>query len=738
MSKLNFCVSLSSVAMLFLTFETCYAQGTSQLTSIQEPIKSSKPSKPTTNEKLQKVEVKTSKDYDPRRFDTASKIVITDEEISRFGDTDLLDILKRLPSISVVDGGIRMRGLGSGYTQVLLNGQPSPPGFTVESIPPDLIERIEIVRSASAEFSTQAIAGTINVILKKAITLAQRTLKTGMSARGDFLSGANASLQLADKIEEVSYSVPLNVNFNRFKNLENTSQLKQLNATGFTYLLRDTKSANYNHSRSVSLSPRINWAHDSNGTLTADSYISAGNNSGQNRLKINTLIGITNKIPIEDYDTYSEYQNVSGNLSYIRKLEDSAKWDMRVGASTSRSNSSGRTLGKSMTESPLFDRRVTSSGHNRGINANSKYTAPYIENHAISLGGEMSIREQMNTNATRGTTAIQEQVTPINLDENAEIHTTRLAFFAQDEWTLTKNFSLYLGARWEALETKGKGNMMDEVHHRSSVWSPIFQTLLKIPDHNNIQLRFALARTYKAVNTNSLFHRRYYSTNNSATSPDSIANPALKPELSTGFDVGIEHFFTGGVLSANVFVRNINGITLNQLSNIGGVWVTMPINAGHAVTRGLELEMKLPLKLLYNDAPEIDIRMNAGFNSSRLDSVAGPNNRLASQVPLRVNIGTDYKLTAMPLTIGGNFSFQNFGQVRISQNQRNYSTVSRSLDAFALWKFDRMTNLRFSLSNLIQRPALSENIYTDTTGSIIQSSRNPSKINMRLNFEHRF
>ena len=31
-------------------------------------------------------------------------------------------------------------------------------------VAPDLIERIEIVRSASAEFSTQAVAGTINII----------------------------------------------------------------------------------------------------------------------------------------------------------------------------------------------------------------------------------------------------------------------------------------------------------------------------------------------------------------------------------------------------------------------------------------------------------------------------------------------------------------------------------------------------------------------------------------------
>jgi outer membrane receptor for ferrienterochelin and colicins len=32
-----------------------------------------------------------------------------------------------------------------------------------------VIERIEVLRAASAEFSTQSIAGTINIVLKKAV-----------------------------------------------------------------------------------------------------------------------------------------------------------------------------------------------------------------------------------------------------------------------------------------------------------------------------------------------------------------------------------------------------------------------------------------------------------------------------------------------------------------------------------------------------------------------------------------
>lgn len=122
--------------------------------------------------------------YDPRRDDTASKIVVNHEEIVKYGDTSVLDVLKRVPGVTVSAGNgrggeIQMRGLGSGYTQILINGERAPAGFSIDSLSPDVIEKIEVLRAASAEYSTRSIAGTINIVLKKAIKTAQRELKAG-------------------------------------------------------------------------------------------------------------------------------------------------------------------------------------------------------------------------------------------------------------------------------------------------------------------------------------------------------------------------------------------------------------------------------------------------------------------------------------------------------------------------------------------------------------------------------
>ena len=125
-------------------------------------------------EQLEPVNITGSRpdDVQERRQSTAAKIIIGREEIDRFGDSTLGDVLKRLPGVTIQGrpgrgGQIRLRGLGSGYTQILLDGERVPPGFSLDSLSPDQIERIEILRAPTAETGARAIAGTINIITRE-------------------------------------------------------------------------------------------------------------------------------------------------------------------------------------------------------------------------------------------------------------------------------------------------------------------------------------------------------------------------------------------------------------------------------------------------------------------------------------------------------------------------------------------------------------------------------------------
>lgn len=99
--------------------------------------------KPSEEAKQPVAEVNIVGQYDPRRDDTASKIVMTRDEILKYGDTNILDVMKRLPGVTVSGASgfgrgaeVRMRGLGSGYTQILLDGERAPAGFSLEMLAP--------------------------------------------------------------------------------------------------------------------------------------------------------------------------------------------------------------------------------------------------------------------------------------------------------------------------------------------------------------------------------------------------------------------------------------------------------------------------------------------------------------------------------------------------------------------------------------------------------------------------
>jgi len=126
----------------------------------------------TKNDTVQKVVIDGGRTDDVRRQSTAAKLIFGREELDRNGDTSLGEVLKRLPGVTIGGrpgrgGDIRMRGMGSGYTQILINGERAPRGFSMDSLSPDQVERIEVIRGAVAEYSTQAIAGTINIVLRE-------------------------------------------------------------------------------------------------------------------------------------------------------------------------------------------------------------------------------------------------------------------------------------------------------------------------------------------------------------------------------------------------------------------------------------------------------------------------------------------------------------------------------------------------------------------------------------------
>ncbi|MCC2954451.1 TonB-dependent receptor [Massilia sp. IC2-477] len=724
-----------SLIALCISALPAYAQ-TSATSVTSAPATTKKAATP---DKIQQVEIKgNANTYDPRRDDTASKIVVTSEEIKRYGDTSVLDVFKRLPGITVSGasgrgGEIRMRGLGSGYTQILINGERAPAGFSIDQLSPDVIERIEILRAASAEFSTQSIAGTINIVLKKSVQKAQRELRAGVGRSRD-ASNPSASLQMSDRVEGMSYSVSANammVDYDRQSPVEESA----LTPDGRLAMLRRTRAHDQGTPYSISLAPRINWTGKKGGTLTWQSLVAANRNDYHGYAVTDTLLGQAPLYDVRDTDSKGTNAILRSDLNWVRELGEGAKIDLKLGVNGMRNRGTWREHDDSMGLRGR-DALVLSRTSERGLTSTGKYATSWKKDHALSMGwdGGYTLRDDAR---------IEDEAFPQGgrsaySDERYEAKLGRLALFVQDEWNLTPRWSMYLGLRWEGLETTSEGNTFATTTNRSSVWSPLAQTLYKLPDSRD-QLRLALTRTYKAPAASSLIPRRFTTPNNSQTDPDYRGNPDLKPELATGIDASYEHYWAEkALLSASVSVRRIQDFTRQGLILENGRWIQTPVNDGDAVTRSLELEAKFPLSAVRKGGPDLDLRASISRNWSRVEEVPGPHNRLDQQTPLSATLGVDWRAPGGKLSAGSSFAFKSGGPVRINLNQSGYQSVRRDLDMYALYKFNPKYQLRFAVSNILRQDFLDDSVYTDASGTQCRTRVFPGYAMARLTLEARY
>jgi len=132
-------------------------------------------------------------------------------------------------------------------------------------------------------------------------------------------------------------------------------------------------------------------------------------------------------------------------------------------------------------------------------------------------------------------------------------------------------------------------------------------------------------------------------------------------------------------------------------------WVARPQNVGNATTTGLELEAKYRLDQALPDAAPVELRHNLALYRSHVRGVPGPDNRLDQQARLTANLGADYRLRALPLTVGGNVNFTPGYETRLSETQTTTVGDKLVFDAYALWTFKPGVALRLSATNLAAR-----------------------------------
>ncbi len=141
--------------------------------------------------RLDTVAVTATRTAQPLTDILADITVIDADEIARAGAVSLVQLLQRQAGVEIVQNGgpaavsgVFIRGANRGQTLVLVDGQrigsSSTGATTLEAIPLDAIERIEILRGpASSLYGADAIGGVVQLFTRRATSTPTATVSAG-------------------------------------------------------------------------------------------------------------------------------------------------------------------------------------------------------------------------------------------------------------------------------------------------------------------------------------------------------------------------------------------------------------------------------------------------------------------------------------------------------------------------------------------------------------------------------
>jgi len=630
-----------------------------------------------------------------RAQSTTIAIVVGRDEILRHGDGTLSDVLKRQPGITVDTSpgkaaAIRMRGMGGGYVALLLNGLPAPAGFALESLGPDVIERIEIQRTATAETSSQAVAGTINVILRRAGPAKDAPateIKAGSAVVDGYLAPQLVA-QHSGRAGALAYTLVGTLRHN-----ENPVTAVTTEAGRRPDLLRRIAWSDHQTEEMAELAPRLTWQPDTRDTVTAQGYVRKRRFDNTKRETETTGIGSPTAFPHAVQRFAADPLHVYADMTWIRKLDGGARVTAKLSGYYTARDADFVYRGMDLRDDLLETHRVASGPTEREWTFNGNWRRPMWRGHLLAAGWELGRKRRSEYRRERQTDADDAPLRASDEDYRAGV--ARGALFVQDEWDIDDAWSAYVGLRREDLRTTGEGNAHAAVDVHAGAWSPILQALFK-PAGARDQFRLVVSRTYKAPNIIQLMPRRYtVDNNNSATNPDQQGNPNLRPELALAVDLAWERYIgKDGVVSVSAFHKRIRDVTLFRTSLADGVWTAMPGNLGGATVRGIEFEGKAT-------RGPLTARVNLARNWSRVDAVPGPDNHIEGQPAYSGNVVLDYG--AARVDLGGTYGYRGRVAGRTSAVLSSDDGIKRQLDLYAVWKRDTSTRLRLSVTDLLHR-----------------------------------
>lgn len=691
------------------------------------------------------------------------KIFNVDRNLTSQGQT-ATEVMKSIPSLSVdIDGNVTMR---NATPQLFVDGRPTT--LTMDQIPADIIDRVELITNPSAKFDASGgNAGILNIVLKKnRKTGYNGGLRIGADSRGRINLGGDINLRQ----NKINFFASGNLNQRKSKSEATTDRTNIKNGVSLSRVYQQSHPVNIGSFGFIRAG--FDYLIDNRNTITTTGNYNKGNFKNNDNQRIDSSLVTNPSYNTVLQNSNGHFQNLGSQLSYKHNFaktghELTADANYNYSKNENLNNITTQTYDLSSVEKGLsVMQQSASGGTSKNYTFQTDYENPVSENQKIEFGARAAIRDFENDNNQY---FFNHASSKYELSDriSSSYKFNDQVYAAYGTYSLKVNkWSYQLGLRAESSTYRGSiigKNVLGQdslssfkVDFPLSLFPSAFITY-KISDKEDLQLNYS-----RRINRPNFWQLIPF-TDYSDPSNLSVGNARLKPEFANSFEVSYNNNYKKGAnfLVSTFFKYNTNLITRYQYqdanpdtahhySSEDSVTFNTYINANNSITYGIELTNRMPVTNwwdmttnfnLFNSKINLDDPKQSNLSNQRTSWFVKWNNSIKFLKKFSLQLSGDYYAkTVLPQGGGGGGGGRGgFGGGPVATAQ-GYINPRYSFD-IALrkdwtWKGGNSASLTVSMNDFLRTQLYS--IYSESAFLQQTSERRRDPQILRVNFSYRF
>jgi outer membrane receptor protein involved in Fe transport len=548
------------------------------------------------------------------------KVYNVEKDVVAQGGT-AVDVMKNIPSLSVdLDGNVALR---NSAPQIFVDGRPTT--MTLDQIPADAIESVELITNPSAKFDASGgTAGILNIILKK-------NKKVGYNG------GIRTNI---DSRARVGFGGDFNLRQNKFNffGSANYNQRKSI-GTGFTErynILDQPNTFLHQDDRSVSkgsfrfFRAGIDYFITNRNTLSISGSLGGGKFKPENisELLVDSLFNVkTNSYTERLTNSVGDFRFKGAQLSFKHNFPKAGRdWtaDVTYNKRTNKNTNNIQTDYYNYPANTIYDQflqQQNNLGSGESVVLQTDFTNPINEKSKIEMGLRAAFSKSTSTSAfyvvnpNTGELTVQ-PASQVDYQNEDHVLAAYTSYSNQ-----VKNFGYQLGLRVESSGYDGTLKLTNDKFSNDfplSFFPSVFLNQ-KLKKDQELQLNYT-----RRINRPNFFQLTPF-----ADSSDFLnirkGNPDLRPEFTNSVEVSYQKIFKNkDNFLATLYYKNTNDLITGYqekfTSPVNGkdYVINTYINANSSYVTGLELTMKNKLAKWW------DLTSNVNLYTSKI-GVDDPN-----------------------------------------------------------------------------------------------------------------